>query len=196
MSFEAALTNEKRGKSVITWSAVYLIAAWLSITADLLNPDSNTLMISDLLYLPIFPALIGAFFLTWRWLRSLVLSAKVIDPVAIGYRHGWAFWGWFTPIVWFWIPRRLLDRSQGVFTSYSRVENSLRLGPWWGLFIASSLVDYISFRAFAAGAENLVYLDIVGAILLTIAYPKWKLIVETLSNSQQNAITKFQTEAD
>ena len=194
MNLDAELTNEKRGKSVITWSAIYLIASWLSITADLLNPNSDTLKISDLLYLPIIPAIIVTFFLTWRWLRSVVISAKLIDSVAIGYRQGWAFWGWVTPIALFWIPRRLVERSQQVFTSYLGQEYTLKLSAWWGLFIANLIIGNLSFRAYINGAEGLVYVDIVNAIILTIAFPKWKLIVETVSNTQRNVISKAQAE--
>jgi hypothetical protein len=194
MNLDAELSNQKRGKSVITWSAIYLIASWLSITADLLNPNSDTLKISDLLYLPIIPAIIVTFFLTWRWLRSVVISAKLIDSDAIGYRQGWAFWGWVTPIALFWIPRRLVERSQQVFTSYLGQEYTLKLTAWWGLFIANTIISNLSLRAYLSGAEGLVYVDIVNAIILTIAFPKWKLIVETVSNTQQNVISKAQTE--
>ena len=196
MNLDAELTNEKRGKSVITWSAIFLIASWLSITADLLNPDSDTLKISDLLYLPIIPAIFVTYFLTWRWLRSVVISAKLIDSVSVGYRQGWAFWGWVTPIAFLWIPRRLVERSHKVFTSYLGEDYTLRLGGWWGLFVATIIIDNFSFRASVtgAGAEGLVYVDIVSTILLTIAFPKWKLIVETVSNTQRNVISKAQAE--
>lgn len=193
MSYVAELKNEKRGKSVITWSAIYLATSWLSIVSLLLNPNSDVLKISDLLVIPLFVAMPTAFILTWRWLRSLVISAKLIDPSAIGYRNGWAFWGWVTPIASWWIPRRLLDRSHGLFTNYSGVENTLRLGVWWGLFVAAGIIDNLSLRASLAGNADgvVVYLDIISAILLTIAFPKWKRVVQTVSDSQRKAISKF-----
>jgi hypothetical protein len=193
MSYVAELKNEKRGKSVITWSAIYLATSWLGIVSLLLNPNSDALKISDLLVIPLFVAMPTAFILTWRWLRSLIISAKLIDPSAIGYRKGWAFWGWVTPIASWWIPRRLLDRSHGLFTTYSGVENTLRLGVWWGLFVAAGIIDYLSLRASLAGNADgvVVYLDIVSAILLTIAFPKWKRVVQTVSDSQRKAISKF-----
>jgi hypothetical protein len=194
MNLEAELTNEKRGKSVITWSAIFLVTTWLSIMADILNPNADTFKITDLLYFPEVPALITTYILTWRWLRSVVISAKLIDSDAIGYRQGWAFWGWVTPIAFLWIPRRLVERSQQVFTSYLGQEYTLKLTAWWGLFVATIIIDNFSFRASFTGAEGLVYVDIVSAILFTIAFPKWKLIVETVSNTQQNVISKAQTE--
>jgi hypothetical protein len=194
MNLEAELTNEKRGKSVITWSAIFLVTIWLGILGEILNPNSETLKITDLLYLLYVPAVITTYILTWRWLRSIVISAKLIDSDEIGYRQGWAFWGWVTPIAFFWIPRRLVERSQRVFTSYLGEEYTLRLGGWWGLFIATTIIDNLSFRASLTGAEGLVYVNIISAILFTIAFPKWKLIVETVSNTQQNVISKAQTE--
>ena len=195
MSFEANLTIEKRAKNVITWSGIYLVTSWLSVVGELLNPDSSTTKISDLLYLPVVPALIIAFVITWRWLRSLMITAYSIDSTAIGYRQGWAFWGWITPIASWWIPRRLLDGSHAVFTSYAGLENTLRLGSWWGLFVASSIIDNLSFRASFSGNNSVVVLNIVSEILMTIAFPKWKVIVQTVSNSQHRAIARMQTEA-
>jgi hypothetical protein len=194
MNLDEELMNGKRSKNVITWSAIFLVTTWLSITADILNPDADIFKITDLLYFPVVPALIAAFVLTWRWLRSIVISAKLIDSSAIGYRQGWAFWGWVTPFASFWIPRRLVEGSQRVFTTYLGEEYTLRLSAWWGLFIANSIIANLSFRAYIAGAEGLVYVDIVNAIILTIAFPKWKLIVETVTNTQQNVISKAQTE--
>jgi hypothetical protein len=194
MNLDAELMNEKRSKSVITWSAIYLATTWLSIIANILNPNPDVFKVTDLLYILVAPAIIVAFVLSWRWLRSIVISAKLIDSTAIGYRQGWAFWGWVTPIASFWIPRRLVEGSQRVFSAYLGEEYTLRLNAWWALFVANSIIGNLTFRAFMSGAEGLVYVDIVNAILLTIAFPKWKLIVETVSNSQQNAISKAHTE--
>jgi hypothetical protein len=194
MNLDEELMNRKRSQNVITWSALYLAAIWLSILGEFLNPNSDVLKITDLLYVLYVPAIITAFILTWRWLRSIVRSTKLVYSAGVGYRQGWAFWGWVTPFALFWIPRRLVERSQRVFTAYLGEEYTLRLGAWWGLFVATVIIDNFSFRAFIAGAEGLVYLDMVSAVLLTIAFPKWKLIVETVTNSQQNVIYKIQAE--
>ena len=195
MNFEDGIRNENRAKNVITWSAIYLVTSWLIVLAEILNPNSDDFKITDLLYLFAVPAIITSIIFTWHWLRSVVISAQSIDPVGIGYRQGWAFWGWVTPLACWWVPRRLVDRSQGVFTSYLGEVNSLQLGVWWGFWVASGIVDTQSLRASIAESEGAVYLSILSAILLTIAFPKWKLIVETVSKNQSNVLAKVRTES-
>ena len=195
MNFEDGIRNENRAKKVITWSAIYLVTSWLSVLAEILNPNSDDLKITDLLYFFAVPAIITSIVFTWHWLRSVVISAQSIDPVGIGYRQGWAFWGWVTPLAAWWIPRRLVDRSQTVFTTYLGEVNSLQLGVWWGCWVASGIVDTQSLRASIAESEGAVYLSILSAILLTIAFPKWKLIVETVSKNQSNVLAKVRTES-
>ena len=195
MNFEDGIRNENRAKNVITWSAIYLVASWLSVLAEILNPNSDDLKITDLLYFFAVPAIITSIVFTWHWLRSVVISAQSIDPKGIGYRQGWAFWGWVTPLAAWWIPRRLVDRSQTVFTTYLGEVNSLHLGVWWGFWVASGIVDTQSLRASIAESEGAVYLSILSAILLTIAFPKWKLIVETVSKNQSNVLAKVRTES-
>ncbi len=195
MNFEDGIRNEKRAKKVITWSTIYLVTSWFSVLAEILNPNSDDFKITDLLYFFVVPAIIISIVFTWHWLRSVVISAQSIDPNGIGYRQGWAFWGWVTPLACWWIPRRLVDRSQKVFTSYLGEVNSLQLGVWWGFWVASGIVDTFNFRASMAESEGAVYLSILSAILLTIAFPKWKFIVETVSKNQRNVLTKAQTES-
>ena len=195
MNFEDGIRNENRAKKVITWSAIYLVASWLSVLAEILNPNSDDLKITDLLYFFAVPAIIISIVLTWHWLRSVVISAQSIDPKGIGYRQGWAFWGWVTPLAAWWVPRTLVDRSQKVFTSYLGEVNSLQVGVWWGFWVASGIVDTLNVGATMAESENAVYLSILSAILLTIAFPKWKSIVETVSQNQRNVLAKVQPES-
>lgn len=195
MNFEEGIRNENKAKKVITWSAIYLVTSWLSVLAEILNPNSDDFKITDLLYFLVVPAMITSIIFTWHWLRSVVISAQSIDPAGIGYRQGWAFWGWVTPLAAYWVPRRLVDRSQTVFTSKLGQVNSLQLRVWWGCWVASEIVDTLNFRASMAESKGAVYLSILSAILLTIAFPKWKLIVETVSKNQRNVLSKVQTES-
>ena len=71
----------------------------------------------------------------------------------------------------------------------------MQLGVWWGFWGASGIVDTQSLRASIAESEGAVYLSILSAILLTIAFPKWKLIVETVSKNQSNVLAKVRTES-
>ena len=61
--------------------------------------------------------------------------------------------------------------------------------------MASGIVDTLNVGATMAESENAVYLSILSAILLTIAFPKWKSIVETVSQNQRNVLAKVRTES-
>ena len=82
MNFEDGIRNENRAKKVITWSAIYLVTSWLSVLAEILNPNSDDLKITDLLYFFAVPTIITSIVFTWHWLRS-VGSGKVVRRRAV-----------------------------------------------------------------------------------------------------------------
>jgi hypothetical protein len=180
--------NVKRSKNVILWSALYLGASWLSSIASFINMDANKFMITDLLTILIIPTLIGAFVFNFQWVRSLMITARHIHPTGIGYRQGWAFWSWVTPIAFFWIPRRLITRSFDCFASFIGRPNSLQTNVWWGFFLGSIVVGNFSVRAAFTMPELVAVLDLISTILLTIAFPQWRRVVETVTATQALAV--------
>jgi hypothetical protein len=185
--------NIKRGKTLILWSALYLGASWLSTMASFINPGADRFMITDLLTILILPSVICAFIFCFLWVRSLIITARYIQPVGIGYRQGWAFWSWLTPIASYWIPRRLITRPFECFAWFTGKSNSLQTNLWWGFFLGSQIVSYFSIRAALTptGLYLVAVLDLVSTVLLTIAFPQWKKIVETVTAAQGAAVERI-----
>lgn len=170
------------------WSALYLGACWLGSIAGFINPDATSFMITDLLLFLVIPSALCAFIFSVLWVRSLILTAKYIQPNGIGYRQGWAFWSWLTPIAFFWIPRRLITRSFDCFASFIGRPNSLQTNVWWGFFLGSIVVGNFSVRAAFTMPELVAVLDLISTILLTIAFPQWRRVVETVTATQALAV--------
>jgi hypothetical protein len=141
-------------------------------------------MITDLLTILIIPSLICAFVFNFQWVRSLMITAKHVYPSGIGYRQGWAFWSWLTPFALFWIPRRLITRSFDCFATFLGRSNSLQTNVWWGFFLGSIVIGNFSVRAAFTMPELVTALDLISTILLTIAFPQWKKVVETVTEAQ------------
>jgi len=176
--------NVKRSKNLILWSALYLGACWLSTLASFMNPSTTEFKATDIFSYLLFPATIGAFIFTFQWVRSLMITARFIQPAGIGYRQGWAFWSWFTPFACFWIPRRLITRPFECFTWFIGRSSLLSTNLWWGSWVASLVISNLSLRAFFMAPELVAGLDLISTILVTIAFPQWKTIIENVTDAQ------------
>ncbi|MFD0483868.1 DUF4328 domain-containing protein [Kineococcus sp. GCM10028916] len=84
--------------------------------------------------------LLAALVVTALWLGRARRNAQRITP-AVPHRRAalWAWFGWFTPIAWFFVPRQLVE---DVWTASRRraprgVEAPLRL--WWTVWILAGL---------------------------------------------------------
>jgi hypothetical protein len=184
-------SNVKRSKALILWSALYLGASWISTVASFMNSDSTEFKASDLLSLSLFPTTICALIYTFTWVRSLIVTARYIQPAGIGYRQGWAFWSWLTPFACFWIPRRLITRPFECFTWFTGRSNFLSTNIWWGNWIISLVISNLSLRAVFNAPELVPGLDLVSTIFLTIAFPQWKRIIESVTSAQSAAMEKL-----
>jgi len=180
-----------RSKTLMLWSALYLGACWLGSIAGFINPDATSFMITDLLLFLVIPSALCAFIFSVLWVRSLILTAKYIQPNGIGYRQGWAFWSWLTPVAGLWIPRRLITRPFECFVWFIGGPNSLRTNLWWGFFLGSQVISYVSISAALAMPELVEVLDLISTIFLTIAFPQWKKIVETVNAAQAAAVERI-----
>jgi hypothetical protein len=188
MNFEP---NVKRSKNLITWGGIYLASSWLVVVSGFMNSDPDKFVIADLLIIVFIPVLIITFVVNFRWVRSLMITARQIQPEGIGYRQGWAFWSWVTPFAAFFIPRRLIMRSFDCFAGFTGRSNILATNLWWGFFIASGVMDNLSFRAGLSAPEAVPYFDLLSAIFLTIAFPQWKVIIETVTSAQTASVEQL-----
>ncbi|MCX6443849.1 MAG: hypothetical protein NTW43_06725 [Actinobacteria bacterium] len=70
--------NVKRSKNLITWSGIYLATSWLVVVSGFLNSDPNEFVITDLLAIVLIPVFIVTFVFNFRWVRSLIITARQI----------------------------------------------------------------------------------------------------------------------
>lgn len=191
MSYIYVEPNVKRSKNLIIWSGLYLASAWLIVVTGFINSDPNRFVITDLFAIVAFAVFLTTFIINFLWVRSLIITARQIQPAGIGYRQGWAFWSWVTPIASFWIPRRLITRPFECFAWFTGRSNILATNLWWGFFLASAIMDNFSFRAGISMPEIVPYFDLLSAIFLTVAYPQWKTIIETVTSAQAASVERM-----
>ena len=188
----------KFGSSVRTSSVLLTISYWLvTISSFYLSfvPEKQITFLGLILGMFSFVfycvAISLALFFTWRWMRNIYIAAEKLQLGFIGYRQGWAFWGWLAPIVSLWIPRRILDSCYEIFTKSLKKETTLDTRFWWNTFIFSGIAGWISFRLSLSGEDPYSALfDLVCTILLTLSLPSWLKVVESLSDIYEESLAQ------
>ncbi|KNB54278.1 hypothetical protein AC230_05410 [Streptomyces caatingaensis] len=76
------------------------------------------------------------------WFRRVRINAEVFRPDGHRMRRGWAVWGWLTPVVNLWFPKRMADDVWAASLPYAPDGSPLRVSRavmnwWWGLWIAT-----------------------------------------------------------
>ena len=127
--------------------------------------------------------------IAWRWLRTAYIAAARIQPGGIGYRQGWTFWGWLTPVVSLWFPKKIIEACFGIFLQFSKKQGGMDTGFWWGTWIGANIVSWVSFRLSAVGEEGVATVfDVISSVLLTLSLPGWLKVVEQLSKAHDECI--------
>ncbi|MBH1937761.1 DUF4328 domain-containing protein [Streptomyces sp. AV19] len=76
------------------------------------------------------------------WFHRVRTNAEVFRPDGHRMRRGWTIWGWITPVVNLWFPKKLADDVWAASLPYEP-DGSLRrasravMGWWWGLWLAT-----------------------------------------------------------
>jgi amino acid permease len=180
------MENKSFSERLRIFSLLYLISVWLFAFAGLLN-TSNIFRLTDILYLPYLLMIIPVFVITWQWTRNLYSYAENLHGKYLGIKKGWSFWGWITPIACFWIPKKLINKSQEVLIEKANLKVKLTTESWWNIYLITLILDSISARfSFAPTSQTntnlLVLFDIASAITLSIAYPKWMKVIDETDN--------------
>lgn len=189
MLFHSAEFEAKRSKRVILWSGIYLAASWFNALFTTNPTDPEKIRTSDLLGLISTPFMIAASIIVWLWVRSLIITSRVIQPEGFGYRQGWAFWGWVAPVFSWWVPKRLIDNTYLIFSEFSNRAQNQSTKRWWTFFVLQSVIQTFGF----VGGSSSIYrgISIASAILLTLAYKPWIRVVEETSLAHQAALKKL-----
>ena len=185
----AAIHN--RGNRLQTLSLLFLASNWVGLAAEFLTQGGNNLNIAFLLYLFILPVGITSLVYVSQWTKSLMETSRIIQPEGFGYRQGWSFWAWVTPVMSFWVPKRLVDNTYFIFRDYIGAEKTLNMSKWWGYFVANALVGLISFPGEGNFSFN-IFFSLISTILLTVAYPLWITVVKDVTAAQVEALEKLE----
>ncbi|MFI6939435.1 DUF4328 domain-containing protein [Streptomyces sp. NPDC050418] len=114
---------------VSAWAGWGLSRVWQE---DLETLSGEASRAYTLLMLPTMAA-----FLVWFW--RVRVNAEVLAADAHSRSRGWAFWGWFVPVVNFWFPYRMAldiwNAGRG-----SRLRSAAVVHAWWLTFTLSRAV--------------------------------------------------------
>jgi hypothetical protein len=180
-----------RAKTLQTLSTVFLLSNWLGLTADFLTQDGNSSFIAIVFYIVAIPVGVTSLIYVSQWTKSLMETSRQIQPEGFGYRQGWSFWAWVTPVMSFWVPKRLVDNTYLIFRTYVGAERTLNTSKWWTYFVANALVGLIAFPGEGAFAINFFF-ALISTLFLTAAYPLWKQVVTEVTAAQVEALEKLE----
>ena len=134
-----------------------------------------------------YGGLLAALVVTALWLGRARRNAQRITP-AVPHRRAavWAWFGWFTPIAWFFVPRQLVE---DVWTA-SRpraprgVEAPLRL--WWTAWVLAGLAGGIAFRVADTASDGvLTGLGVLEALSYVAGVPLFRSVVHAVNSAQR-----------
>jgi hypothetical protein len=94
-----------------------------------------------------------------RWFRGVGANARAWHRPRLG--PGWAIGGWFTPILWFWIPCRVAVATVRGTCADDAEERRALLGfvtAWWLLWLAALVTG---FRLHRDGGGRIVGLNLL-----------------------------------
>lgn len=148
---------------IILFEAFLLLLAILQVinpatTVELDDGETMSVWLLAQGIISVFYVLVGlatiVFFLIW--LNKSYKNLHALRPNYLQFSSGWAVAYWFIPFVWFWRPfqvvREIWWESDPVIPDeHSFLTESLHgaptyMGVWWGLFIASNVVNNFQVR--------------------------------------------------
>lgn len=187
-----------RVSSLRAVSILMTISAWTASASSVYDtavPEERVsitgAILSSLGYVFYLVMVTVALFITWRWLRLAYVTAERLEPVGIGYRKGWTFWGWIVPIVSLWFPKRIIEACYGIFQKYLKRQEDLEFGFWWATFIGSGITGWLSFRFYSIGEETTsTVLDVISSALFTLSLPGWLKVVGRISEAHDECLSQ------
>lgn len=75
-----------------------------------------------------------------RWQRAAYDAAASVQPVDMPYSKPWTVWGWIVPVMFFWVPYRIV---KSIWISTSK-EPPVLVKWWWSLWLTMLVLWVIS----------------------------------------------------
>ncbi len=187
-----------RSKKLLKASRYYFVAGWALVLGEFLSNQESQVTIF-ITYLTIVAAVVVSIVVLVRvvkWLGMIYDFSSEHAPAEIQMKRGWIFWGWVTPIVALWFPKKMIEQCENAVGSIDSSFQKSETGKWWGFYVASSILSWISIGVFLRGESSTgwrgessaVWIDVIPMIFLTLAYPSWVKIIENLGGSVEKRI--------
>lgn len=198
----AIAAAEKNARRLINFSLIHLVGTWIAAVIVFFDVErgkiggeltSTEITWVTLVQTSLLPFYIAVLVFGTLWVRAMMRTSRSIQPEGFGYRQGWSFWGWVTPIAQWWIPKRLIDHTTSIFDEFVGVSVERKSGRWWALWVLASVTSLIG-STLGFASENLLNISgVVSAAVMTLAFPLWRDVVENSSASHRAAITKLES---
>ncbi|MCI0383496.1 DUF4328 domain-containing protein [Streptomyces sp. CNQ085] len=91
--------------------------------------------------------------LVWFW--RIRANAEAFAPGQIRYHQGWAIGSWLVPVVWFFMPKQIIndicdhsDLTSSRTTWYGPCRSSNRglLNGWWTMWLISMIIGFVNYE--------------------------------------------------
>ena len=139
--------------SILIWAvaAGQVVAAasqWLQYAENKDDPQSVDLGAVRVVDGVLFVLMLTAATLFILWLRRVRLNAESFCRAEHRHNRAWVIAGWFVPVVWFWIPKQVVDDI--VVASSPETPADAEMLPmeqsrvvliWWAAWVGSNLLD-------------------------------------------------------
>lgn len=197
----AIIKADKRAHRLINFSLLYLLSTWIVAIVVFFDVDRGTvggeLASTEITWVILVQAALFPFFIAiivfgTLWLRGLILTSRSIQPEGFGYRQGWAFWGWVTPLAQWWIPKRLIDNTTAIFDEFVGNNVLRNTSRWWTLWVLSSVISLIAGPMGYISQDLVNIFGVASVAVMTLSFPLWRDVIEESTAAQREAITKLE----
>lgn len=139
--------------SVLIWvvaacQVVVAASQWVRFAGSRDDPQSVDLSSVGPIDGIYFAVTVAAAVLFIGWLRQVRLTAESLCQAEHRHVRAWVIAGWFVPVVWFWIPKQVVDDI--VVASSPETPPDAEMLPmeqsrvvliWWAAWVGSNLLD-------------------------------------------------------
>jgi Domain of unknown function (DUF4328) len=123
------------------------------------------------------------------WFRRCRYNAQALSVGPFAYTPGWAVGAWFTPVLMWWRPRRIvLDIHRAVGHDPAPDTTVTLINAWWATWIAHTAG---ALPATSTAYADSVVLSVVSQALYLIAAVLVILVIQRITAAQSSAVAPY-----
>jgi hypothetical protein len=171
-------------KTLVALGGLYCALRWLwavpaSDEPSALEPSATSVAGALVGLLLLVGVLVGVFVVAGLWLQRARADAAALEPAAQPHGPAWVWFGAFLPVVSLFIPFRIVRAARATLLRRAGMTaDGTVVTGWWAAWVGSLLAS-----GFARTSESDA-LGLVGALLFTVAFALWTVIVRQMSEAQ------------